>query len=58
MKLNEIYTDGNGKMFTITGLDLKDNDPWVSYTNSKTQQAYSCRQEEFLLRFVSLPQPR
>jgi hypothetical protein len=58
MKLNEIYTDGNGKMFTITGLDLKDNDPWVSYTNSKTQQAYSCRQEAFLLRFVSLPQPR
>jgi hypothetical protein len=58
MKLNEIYTDGNGKMFTITGIELKDNDPWVSYTNSKTQQAYSCRQEAFLSRFVSLPQPR
>jgi hypothetical protein len=58
MKLNEIYTDGNGKMFIITGIELKDNDPWVSYTNSKTQQAYSCRQEAFLSRFVSLPQPR
>jgi hypothetical protein len=58
MKLNDIYTDGRGNNFIINGLELKENDPWVSYTNSKTQQAYSCRQEAFLLRFVPLPQPR
>jgi len=58
MKLNEIFTDGNGNSFTIIGIELKENDPWVSYTNSKTQQVYSCRQEAFLSRFVPLPQPR
>jgi hypothetical protein len=58
MKLNDIYSDGNGKMFTITGLELRDNDPWVSYINQRTQQVYTCRQEAFLSRFVPLPQPR
>jgi hypothetical protein len=58
MKLNDIYTDGTGKVFTITGLELKDNDPWVSYINQRTQQVYTCRQEAFLSRFVPLPQSR
>jgi hypothetical protein len=58
MKLNDIYSDGTSKVFVITGLELKDNDPWVSYTNKQTQQAYTCRQEAFLSRFVLLPQPR
>jgi hypothetical protein len=58
MKLNDIYSDGNGKMFTITVLELKDNDPWVSYINSRTGQEYTCRQEAFLQRFSLLPQSR
>ena len=58
MKLNDIYSDGNGRVFTITGLELKDNDPWVSYINTQTQQAYTCRQEAFLSRFAPLPQSR
>jgi hypothetical protein len=55
MKLNDIYTDGKGNNFIIHGLELKENDSWVSYINSKTQQVYSCRQEAFLSRFVPLP---
>ncbi len=58
MRLNDIYSDGNGRVFTITGLELKDNDPWVSYINTQTQQAYTCRQEAFLSRFSPLPQSR
>jgi hypothetical protein len=58
MKLNDIYTDGKGNNFIINGLELRGNDPWVSYTNLKTQQVYSCRQEAFLSRFVPLPQSR
>jgi hypothetical protein len=58
MKLNDIYTDGKGIAFIITGMELKENDPWVSYTNSQTQQAYTCRQEAFLSRFSLLPQSR
>lgn len=58
MKLKDIYTDGTGKVFVITGLELKDNDPWVSYISKQTQQAYTCRQEAFLSRFALLPQSR
>ncbi len=58
MKLNEIYRGVNEQVFQVTGLELKDNDPWVSYINTQTQQAYSCRQEAFLARFSLLPQPR
>lgn len=58
MKLNEIYTDGKGKMFQIKSLELKENDPWVSYFNTQTCQEFSCRQEAFLSRFSTLPQPR
>jgi len=58
MKLNDIYSDGKGSNFIIDGLELRENDPWVSYTNAKTQQVYTCRQEAFLLRFVPLPPSR
>ena len=58
MELNQIYSGGNGLVFKITGLELKDGDPWVSYTNTQTLQEYSCRQEAFLSRFSLLPQPR
>jgi hypothetical protein len=58
MKLNDIYTDGRGTAFTITGIELKENDPWVSYINSQTKQTYTCRQEAFLSRFSLLPQSR
>ncbi len=57
MKLNELYGSTN-KTFQITGLELKDGDPWVSYINTQTKESYSCRQEAFLLRFSLLPQPR
>jgi hypothetical protein len=58
MKLNELYSDGKGKVFVITGTNLKDSDPWVTYENTQTEQEYSCRQEAFLLRFLPLPQSR
>jgi hypothetical protein len=58
MELNQVYSGGNGLVFKITGLELKDGDPWVSYTNTQTLQEYSCRQEAFLSRFSLLPQPR
>ncbi len=58
MELNQIYTCGTGKQFLITGLELKDSDPWVAYINTQTQQEYSCRQEAFLSRFSLLPQSR
>ena len=57
MNLNDLYSGGN-KTFQITGLELKDGDPWVTYINTQTKESYSCRQEAFLSRFSSLPQPR
>ena len=56
MKLNDIYSDGKGKTFQITALEMKENDPWVGYINTETLQKYTCRQEAFLLRFSVLPQ--
>lgn len=58
MKLNELYSDGRGKVFIITGTSLKDNDPWVAYKNTQTEQEYTCRQEAFSSRFSPLPQSR
>jgi hypothetical protein len=55
MKLNDLFTSGD-KTFIINGISLKDNDPWVYYTNTQTRQEYSCRQEAFLSRFSPLPQ--
>ena len=57
MKLNELY-GSTDKTFLITLLELRDGDPWVSYTNTQTNESYSCRQEAFLSRFSLLPQPR
>jgi hypothetical protein len=54
MKLNELY-GSLGKTFLVTGLELKDGDPWVTYINTQTNESYSCRQEAFLLRFSLLP---
>jgi hypothetical protein len=58
MELKKLYTDGNGKVFTIVGTSLRDNDPWVAYKNTQTEQEYSCRQEAFLSRFFPLPDSR
>jgi len=55
MKLDDLFTDGRGQHFSITGIILKDTDPWVTYINTQTKQEYSCRQEAFLLRFSPLP---
>jgi hypothetical protein len=54
MKLNELYRS-NDKTFQVTGLEIKDNDPWVTYINTQTNESYSCRQEAFLSRFSPLP---
>lgn len=58
MQLKDLYTDGHGKIFVITGLEIRENDPWVHYQNQETNQEYSCRQEAFLVRFSLLPQSR
>jgi hypothetical protein len=57
MELKQLYRGGDNT-FQITGLELKDGDPWVAYINTQTLQEYSCRQEAFLSRFSLLPQPR
>ncbi len=58
MTLNDLYLDGQSKVFVITGTSLKDGDSWVAYKNTQTLQEYSCRTEAFLLRFSPLPQSR
>ena len=58
MNLNDLYRGNSDITFKVTGVELKDNDPWVSYINLQTQQAYSCRQAAFLARYSLLPQPR
>lgn len=54
MKLNELYGSPDNT-FQVTGIELKDGDPWVTYINIKTNESYSCRQEAFLSRFSLLP---
>ncbi len=58
MKLNDLYSGTEGKVFKITAVFNKDNtnDPWVAYINVRTLQEYSCRQEAFLSRFTILPE--
>lgn len=60
MKLNDLYSGSDGKVFRVTAIfnPNEENDPWVEYSNTQTGQKFSCRQEAFLSRFVSLPQPR
>lgn len=60
MKLNNLYSGGNGQVFKIKAVFNKndENDPWVEYFNTETLQEYSCRQEAFLSRFSPLPESR
>lgn len=60
MKLNDMYSSYDGKIFKIKGVYTKDDesDPWVDYVNNKTGQEYSCRQEAFLSRFSILPESK
>jgi len=60
MKLNEIYGSVDGKVFKVVAIynPNEENDPWVEFINTDTEQKYSCRQEAFLLRYSLLPQPR
>lgn len=55
MQPGKLYSSGTGRTFRILGLELRNNDPWVIYTNTQTLQEYSCRQEAFLSRFSPLP---
>lgn len=55
MKLGDFYSSAESRKFKVTGLELKDTDPWVTYINTQTEQEYSCRQEAFLSRFSPLP---
>ena len=54
MKLGDLYSTPTGLLFKVTGLELRDNDPWVLYENTQTLESYSCRQEAFLSRFSAL----
>lgn len=58
MNLNDLYRANDERSFKITGLELRDNDPWVTFINTQTEQEYSCRQEAFLLRYSPMPQSR
>ena len=51
VKPNQIYTAHDFLRFQVTRTWLEDQDPWVEYTNTQTQQVYTCRQEAFLARF-------
>ena len=55
MKLGDLYRAVESVEFKVTGLELRDNDPWVTYINTQTEQEYSCRQEAFLSRFSPSP---
>jgi hypothetical protein len=58
MILGDLFRANDEKVFKITGMEIKDNDPWVTYINTQTEQEFSCRQEAFLSRFSPLPQSR
>lgn len=55
MKLGDLYRAHDTAEFKIIALEIKENDPWVTYINTQTEQEYSCRQEAFLSRFSPLP---
>jgi hypothetical protein len=54
MKLGDLFSTASGLLFKVTGIELRDNDPWVLYENTQTLESYSCRQEAFLSRFFAL----
>ena len=58
-KIKELYigqewTSDNGVRFQIKDMMITEDDAWVSYTNVKTLQEYSCRLEAFRQRFQPL----
>ena len=58
-KINEPYirqnwTSSDAKWFQVTGLMVTENDDWVTYTNVKTLQEYSCRLAAFRQRLRPL----
>ena len=55
MKLGDLYRATGTAQFKVVALESKDNDPWVTYINTQTEQEYSCRQEAFLSRFSPSP---
>ena len=50
--MKELYTTNDGKEFIIIAeyCPNEDNDVWVEYINTKTQQRYNCRKAAFLAR--------
>jgi hypothetical protein len=51
--IGQEWTSGNGVRFQIKDM-ITEDDAWVSYTNVKTLQEYSCRLEAFRQRFQPL----
>lgn len=54
-KLNSLWSDGNGKKFTVTDLKEDDKGIWVYYTNINDKKDYSTLVGAFLNRFTEIP---
>ena len=57
-KTIKYYSDAQGNKFEVLALynPNEDNDTWVEYQNTQTNQKYSCRFEAFESRFHPLPE--
>ena len=53
MKLAQRYTGSNHIEFKViaTYCPNEDNDTWIEYANTLTNQVYTCRLEAFLHKF-------
>lgn len=49
----ETYWDGNGKTFTVTGIEFKDDGFHTHYVD-EAYNSYSCHKDAFLNRFTLL----
>jgi hypothetical protein len=51
--IGQVWTSTDAQ-FRINDMMITEDDAWVSYTNVKTLQEYSCRLEAFRQRFQPL----
>lgn len=50
--IGQLWTAPDHRQFRITDLMVQEDDAWVAYTNTQTQQEYTCRLEAFRQRFT------
>jgi hypothetical protein len=51
MKIGSVWQSADRTTFIIKNIEIINEQTWIFYVNSKTQQKYSCLKDAFTSRF-------